>query len=195
MCLTGCAAATRLPCPLTLLTEPASSCPGLTCPSTTHSYVSGPSGHILEVDVQRLAVQHARRLLPNLTPGSPSPHRQTFSSGRWCPASHRVSQCGPQPSCILCTDSTPIYGTALGTPPLPHFVLSAISGGWHHLPLGSAVAIYSLSIQGALCAVGSEDGLLRLWPLDFSSVLLEAGEAGTQCRAGARLQTGVVPGI
>ncbi|XP_060030083.1 WD repeat-containing protein 90 [Erinaceus europaeus] len=95
-------------------------------PDSHALYVSGPSGHILEVDVQRLAVQHARRLLPNLTPGSPTPHRQTFSSG-------------------------------------------------------SAVAIYSLSIQGALCAVGSEDGLLRLWPLDFSSVLLEAEHEGPVC--------------
>lgn len=29
-----------------------------------------------------------------------------------------------------------------------------------------------------MCAVGSEDGYLRLWPLDFSSVLLEAEHEG-----------------
>lgn len=41
---------------------------------------------------------------------------------------------------------------------------------------GSGIAISSLSVSPATCAVGSEDGYLRLWPLDFSSVLLEAGE-------------------
>lgn len=29
--------------------------------------------------------------------------------------------------------------------------------------------------------MGSEDGYLRLWPLDFSSVLLEAGEIADIC--------------
>lgn len=87
-------------------------------------YVCSRSGHILEIDHQRMAVQHTRRLLPMQTPGSPLPQKQTFSSG-------------------------------------------------------PGIAISSLSVSQAACAVGSEDGYLRLWPLDFSSVLLEAGGAKT----------------
>ncbi|XP_059126259.1 WD repeat-containing protein 90 [Peromyscus eremicus] len=44
--------------------------------------------------------------------------------------------------------------------------------------LGPGIAISSLSVSTATCAVGSEDGYLRLWPLDFSSVLLEAEHDG-----------------
>ncbi|XP_059935471.1 WD repeat-containing protein 90 isoform X2 [Mesoplodon densirostris] len=43
---------------------------------------------------------------------------------------------------------------------------------------GPGIAISSLSVSQAKCAVGSEDGYLRLWPLDFSSVLLEAEHEG-----------------
>ncbi|XP_014648903.1 PREDICTED: WD repeat-containing protein 90 [Ceratotherium simum simum] len=86
-------------------------------------YVCGRSGHILEVDYQRMAVRHARRLLPMQTPSGPLPQKQTFSSG-------------------------------------------------------PGIAISSLSVSQTMCAVGSEDGYLRLWPLDFSSVLLEAEHEG-----------------
>ncbi|XP_013373215.1 PREDICTED: WD repeat-containing protein 90 isoform X2 [Chinchilla lanigera] len=43
---------------------------------------------------------------------------------------------------------------------------------------GPGIAINSLSVSLTACAVGSEDGYLRLWPLDFSSVLLEAEHEG-----------------
>ncbi|XP_053413027.1 WD repeat-containing protein 90 isoform X3 [Nycticebus coucang] len=86
-------------------------------------YVCSRSGHILEIDHQRMAVQHARCLLPMRTPSSPHPQKQTFGAG-------------------------------------------------------PGIAISSLSISSAMCAVGSEDGRLRLWPLDFSSVLLEAEHEG-----------------
>uniref|UniRef100_A0A2K5CS69 WD repeat-containing protein 90 n=1 Tax=Aotus nancymaae TaxID=37293 RepID=A0A2K5CS69_AOTNA len=43
---------------------------------------------------------------------------------------------------------------------------------------GPGIAISSLSVSPTVCAVGSEDGYLRLWPLDFSSVLLEAEHEG-----------------
>ncbi|XP_045400730.1 WD repeat-containing protein 90 [Lemur catta] len=46
------------------------------------------------------------------------------------------------------------------------------------LSSGPGVTISSLSVSPTLCAVGSEDGSLRLWPLDFSSVLLEAEHEG-----------------
>lgn len=50
---------------------------------------------------------------------------------------------------------------------------------------GPGIAISSLSLSPAMCAVGSADGYLRLWPLDFSSVLLEAGEVvGTLLQLG-----------
>uniref|UniRef100_A0A8B9TZ83 WD repeat-containing protein 90 n=1 Tax=Anas platyrhynchos TaxID=8839 RepID=A0A8B9TZ83_ANAPL len=39
---------------------------------------------------------------------------------------------------------------------------------------GPGIAINSISISSAFCATGSEDGYLRLWPLDFSAVVLEA---------------------
>ncbi|EFB17141.1 hypothetical protein PANDA_008932, partial [Ailuropoda melanoleuca] len=43
---------------------------------------------------------------------------------------------------------------------------------------GPGISISSLSVSQAVCAMGSEDGYLRLWPLDFSSVLLEAEHEG-----------------
>ncbi|KAG2456181.1 MIRO2 GTPase, partial [Polypterus senegalus] len=43
---------------------------------------------------------------------------------------------------------------------------------------GSGIAINSISISSTFCATGSEDGFLRLWPLDFSSVFLEAEHEG-----------------
>ncbi|XP_052535941.1 WD repeat-containing protein 90 isoform X1 [Tympanuchus pallidicinctus] len=39
---------------------------------------------------------------------------------------------------------------------------------------GPGIAINSISISSSLCATGSADGYLRLWPLDFSAVVLEA---------------------
>ncbi|KAJ1067537.1 hypothetical protein K5549_010655 [Capra hircus] len=86
-------------------------------------YVCSRSGHILEVDHQRMAVRRARRLLPLQTPRDPLAQKRTFSSG-------------------------------------------------------PGIAINSLSVSRSACAVGSEDGYLRLWPLDFSSVLLEAEHEG-----------------
>ncbi|XP_058141551.1 LOW QUALITY PROTEIN: WD repeat-containing protein 90 [Dasypus novemcinctus] len=85
--------------------------------------VCSRSGHVLEIDCQRLAVRRARRLLPAQPPGGPPPQKPPFSSGPGVPVS-------------------------------------------------------SLSVARGVCAVGSEDGYLRLWPLDFSSVLLEAEHEG-----------------
>ncbi|XP_075624119.1 WD repeat-containing protein 90 isoform X1 [Balearica regulorum gibbericeps] len=39
---------------------------------------------------------------------------------------------------------------------------------------GPGIAINSISVSSTFCATGSEDGYLRLWPLDFSAVVLEA---------------------
>ncbi|XP_061562423.1 WD repeat-containing protein 90 isoform X2 [Phycodurus eques] len=43
---------------------------------------------------------------------------------------------------------------------------------------GPGIAINSLSVCSTFCATGSEDGFLRLWPLDFSNVFLEAEHEG-----------------
>ncbi|KAM7148990.1 WD repeat-containing protein 90 [Molossus nigricans] len=86
-------------------------------------YICSRSGHILEIDHQRMAVRHVRRLLSTQTPSSPLLQKQASSSG-------------------------------------------------------PGIAISSLSVSQAECAVGSEDGYLRLWPLDFSSELLEAEHEG-----------------
>ncbi|KAG8432147.1 hypothetical protein GDO86_016689 [Hymenochirus boettgeri] len=44
--------------------------------------------------------------------------------------------------------------------------------------LGPGIAINSLCVSTSFCATGSEDGYLRLWPLDFSGVFLEAEHEG-----------------
>nr|XP_046233487.1 WD repeat-containing protein 90 isoform X2 [Scatophagus argus] len=43
---------------------------------------------------------------------------------------------------------------------------------------GPGIAINSISVSSSFCCTGSEDGFLRLWPLDFSSVFLEAEHEG-----------------
>ncbi|XP_029102773.1 WD repeat-containing protein 90 isoform X1 [Scleropages formosus] len=46
------------------------------------------------------------------------------------------------------------------------------------LSTAPGIAVNSISISSAFCATGSEDGYLRLWPLDFSAVFLEAEHEG-----------------
>ena len=48
---------------------------------------------------------------------------------------------------------------------------------WHLLPRSGGVAIHALYLHEAFCVTGSEDGMLRVWPLDFSAVFMEAGNA------------------
>ncbi|XP_053722443.1 WD repeat-containing protein 90 isoform X2 [Synchiropus splendidus] len=43
---------------------------------------------------------------------------------------------------------------------------------------GPGIAITSISVSSSFCATGSEDGVLRLWPLNFSAVFLEAEHEG-----------------
>ncbi|KAG9465767.1 hypothetical protein GDO78_017755 [Eleutherodactylus coqui] len=43
---------------------------------------------------------------------------------------------------------------------------------------GPGIAINSLCVSATYCATGSEDGYMRLWPLDFSGVFLEAEHEG-----------------
>ncbi|KAI1896220.1 hypothetical protein AGOR_G00092560 [Albula goreensis] len=44
---------------------------------------------------------------------------------------------------------------------------------------GLGIAVNSISVSSTFCATGSEDGYLRLWPLDFSTVFLEAEHEGS----------------
>nr|XP_006813552.1 PREDICTED: WD repeat-containing protein 90-like [Saccoglossus kowalevskii] len=43
---------------------------------------------------------------------------------------------------------------------------------------GVGIAINSICVNQSYCVTGSDDGYLRLWPLDFSSVFLEAEHEG-----------------
>ena len=50
---------------------------------------------------------------------------------------------------------------------------------WQLLPDNPTVTpINTMVIHEAFCVTGSDDGLLRVWPLDFSNVILEVGEYG-----------------
>ncbi len=63
-----------------------------------------------------------------------------------------------------------------------HYKRIAVKRVWHLLPgstpAGVGVAIHALGLHEAFCVTGSEDGVLRLWPLDFSSSFLEAEHEG-----------------
>ncbi len=63
-----------------------------------------------------------------------------------------------------------------------HYKRIAVKRVWHLLPGstpgGVGVAIHALGLHEAFCVTGSEDGVLRLWPLDFSSSFLEAEHEG-----------------
>ena len=40
---------------------------------------------------------------------------------------------------------------------------------------GGSISINSMHLNETFCVTGSDDGYLRLWPLDFAYVYLEAG--------------------
>ena len=42
--------------------------------------------------------------------------------------------------------------------------------------VGSGIAVNAMCVNESFCVTGSDDGFLRLWPLDFKTVFLEAGE-------------------
>uniref|UniRef100_A0A8C3PF90 WD repeat-containing protein 90 n=1 Tax=Chrysemys picta bellii TaxID=8478 RepID=A0A8C3PF90_CHRPI len=50
--------------------------------------------------------------------------------------------------------------------------------GPHPSSRSPGIAINSISISSTFCATASEDGYVRLWPLDFSAVFLEAEHEG-----------------
>lgn len=57
-----------------------------------------------------------------------------------------------------------------------HYRRIYVSRVWQLLPGNPATPINAMVIHEAFCVTGSEDGILRLWPLNFSNVILEIGE-------------------
>ncbi|CAN0024134.1 unnamed protein product [Lampetra planeri] len=53
-------------------------------------------------------------------------------------------------------------------------VRASYDAGKRAPPSGPGIGINSMSVSEGLCATGSDDGFLRLWLLDFSTMLLEA---------------------
>ena len=57
-----------------------------------------------------------------------------------------------------------------------HYRKIYVNRVWQLLPdTPTATPINAMVIHEAFCVTGSEDGLLRVWPLDFSNVILEIG--------------------
>ena len=61
-----------------------------------------------------------------------------------------------------------------------HYKSISLRRVWHMLPGNGSeaggVALTSLCLHEAFGVTGSEDGLVRVWPSDFSAVFLEAGK-------------------
>ena len=58
-----------------------------------------------------------------------------------------------------------------------HYRKIYVSRVWQLLPSNpTATPINAMVIHEAFCVTGSEDGMLRVWPLDFSNVILEIGK-------------------
>ncbi|XP_025111591.1 WD repeat-containing protein 90-like isoform X3 [Pomacea canaliculata] len=86
-------------------------------------YACCRSGHVFEIDYQKMAVLHVRRLLPTATKKKDQASNKADSLQR-------------------------------------------------------GLVINSISISETFCVTGSDDGFLRLWPLDFAHVYLEAEHDG-----------------
>ena len=57
-----------------------------------------------------------------------------------------------------------------------HYKTITVKRSWHVLPSNTGgVSIRTLVVHEVFCVTGSDDGVLRVWPLDFSTVCMEAG--------------------
>ena len=57
-----------------------------------------------------------------------------------------------------------------------HYKTITVKRTWHVLPSNTGcVSIRALVVHEVFCVTGSDDGVLRVWPLDFSTVFMEAG--------------------
>lgn len=123
-------------------------------------YASSRSGHIFEIDYSRVVIRNVRRLLPAQQQHADRREKLTFNTG--------VFEINDFKCIMLC------------------FIHFLVEGGKHiacedirvflcGFVLGPGIAINSISVSSSFCCTGSEDGFLRLWPLDFSAVFLEAG--------------------
>lgn len=59
-----------------------------------------------------------------------------------------------------------------------HYKRIVVQRVWRLLP---EVTIHTLALHDRFCVTGSEDGILRVWPLDFSATYMEAGERVFTC--------------
>ncbi|KAM6077548.1 WD repeat-containing protein 90 isoform 2-T2 [Theristicus caerulescens] len=112
------------------------------------SFVCSKSGHVLEVDYKNVCVRSARRLLPAQPRGCQRPAEAGSGAGR-----------------SICRQ---------GGEDRPGSTSTVIGVRNDKQISGPGIAINSISVSSTFCATGSEDGYLRLWPLDFSAVVLEA---------------------
>lgn len=81
-------------------------------------YACSKTGHVFEIDLQKVTIKHVRRLLPNENKAGKDKQK------------------------------------------------------------GTGLAINCMSVNETFCVMGSDDGYLRLWPLDFEHVYLEAEHEG-----------------
>ena len=57
-----------------------------------------------------------------------------------------------------------------------HYKTITVKRTWHVLPSNTGgVSIRALVVHEVFCVTGSDDGVLRVWPPDFSTVFMEAG--------------------
>ncbi len=59
-----------------------------------------------------------------------------------------------------------------------HYKTIAVRRVWHLLPSNPG-GILSLAVHERFCVCGCEDGVLRVWPLNFTATLMEAGTPNT----------------
>ncbi|ERE68677.1 WD repeat-containing protein 90 [Cricetulus griseus] len=128
-------------------------------------FVCSHSGHILEIDHQRMAVRHIRRLLPTQSPGVPLTEKQSFS----------VEHDGPVSSVSFSPDGMRVLSTTtsghLGFLDIPSREYTVLTRS-HMAPV---LALSTEQNRGQMATV-SLDHTVRIWDLatlqqlyDFSS--------------------------
>jgi hypothetical protein len=147
---------------------------------------------VYAINIKFLSSFQGYFLLPLLgflsSPPSPPlflPLLSSFSS----PPSHICSSlllCSPLISCLSSLSFPPsspliILLSSLSSPPPPPPPPPPSPHLFHLGIAGLGIAINSMCVNEAFCATASDDGFLRLWPLDFKQVYLEAGELDNGC--------------
>ncbi|KPP58808.1 hypothetical protein Z043_123333, partial [Scleropages formosus] len=124
-------------------------------------FASSGSGHILEIDYKTVAIKNVRRLLPAPQTRHQRRDKQTLSTEKLAGETQRSWR---KRGRALNANAEAVWipsGKGL------RFPFGA--GLFRWLLSAPGIAVNSISISSAFCATGSEDGYLRLWPLDFSA--------------------------